>query len=171
MVERDATSGGPRERLGRRLYLRIYLALLVTLTVASVLFGMANMRFNPVAGPIHTSLHAHLHMLVLLLLISLVVAAGAYPLVRRLTRRLERLQAAVETWGSGALSTRVAVEGRDEVAQLARSFNASAARIEALVGAQKMLLANASHELRSPLARIRMATELLLASAPAYIRA
>jgi signal transduction histidine kinase len=55
----------------------------------------------------------------------------------------------------------VAVEGKDEVALLASSFNASAERIEALVTAQKNLLANASHELRSPLARIRMAVELI----------
>jgi len=65
------------------------------------------------------------------------------------------------------------VEGRDEVAAIARSFNASAAQIEELVNrqetllaSQKRLLANASHELRSPLARIRMATELLLTQPP-----
>jgi signal transduction histidine kinase len=97
----------------------------------------------------------------LLILIAAAVAAGAYPVVRRLTGRLERLQGSVETWGEGQLSTRVAVEGVDEVARLATSFNDSAARIEALVGAQKSLLANASHELRSPLARIRMAVELM----------
>jgi len=172
MAEPDARPAGSwRPRVGGRLYVRIYLALLATLIVASVLFGMANMRFNPVPGPMHVSIHAHLHMLVLLMLISLVVAAAAYPIVRRLTGRLERLQVAVEAWGSGALSTRVAVEGRDEVAQLAMSFNDAASRVEALMGAQKMLLANASHELRSPLARIRMATELLQASAPADIRA
>ncbi len=62
---------------------------------------------------------------------------------RRLTLRLERLQHSVEAWGDGALSTRVAVEGQDEVARLAASFNHSAARIESLVDAQKSLLANA----------------------------
>jgi signal transduction histidine kinase len=98
---------------------------------------------------------------VLLIVIALVVAAGAYPVVRRLTGRLERLQRSVEAWGDGQLATRVAVEGEDEVARLAASFNGAAARIEALVGAQKSLLANASHELRSPLARIRMAAELM----------
>jgi signal transduction histidine kinase len=67
----------------------------------------------------------------------------------------------VEALGAGQLSTRVAVEGHDEVARLATSFNRSAERIEALVAAQKSLLANASHELRSPLARIRMAVELM----------
>ena len=96
-----------------------------------------------------------------LALIALAIAAGAYPVVRRLTRRLERLQASVEALGAGRLSSRVSVQGEDEVARLANSFNRSAAHIEALVGAQKTLLANASHELRSPLARIRMAIELL----------
>ncbi|HJU71072.1 MAG TPA: HAMP domain-containing sensor histidine kinase [Paucimonas sp.] len=93
-------------------------------------------------------------------LIALAVGIGAYPIVRRLTRRLERLQASVDALGAGQLSTRVAVEGHDEVARLAECFNLSAARIEALVDAQRTLLANASHELRSPLARIRMAVEL-----------
>ncbi len=96
-----------------------------------------------------------------LILIALSVGVGAYPIVRRLTRRLERLQTSVEALGAGQLSTRVAVEGNDEVARLAQSFNLSAARIEALMAAQKSLLANASHELRSPLARIRMAVELM----------
>ena len=53
------------------------------------------------------------------------------------------------------------IEGRDEVARLAESFNRAAGRIEELVGAHKTLLANASHELRTPLTRIRMAVELL----------
>jgi signal transduction histidine kinase len=80
--------------------------------------------------------------------------------VRRLTQRLERLQRGVEALGAGELSARVKVEGGDEVARLAESFNRAAARIEELVGAHKALLANASHELRTPLARIRMALEL-----------
>jgi signal transduction histidine kinase len=113
---------------------------------------------------------ASLGLIAILLLIALMVAAAAYPVVRRLTRRLERLQASVETWGGGQLGTRVAVEGKDEVARLATSFNQAAARIEALVGAQKSLLANASHELRSPLARIRMAVELMQDQAAPAIR-
>ena len=95
-----------------------------------------------------------------LALILVAVGVGAYPVVRRLTKRLERLQAGVEALGAGELSARVKVEGKDEVAGLAESFNRAAARIEELVGAHKALLANASHELRTPLARIRMALEL-----------
>jgi two-component system, OmpR family, sensor histidine kinase RstB len=93
--------------------------------------------------------------------IALVVAIGARPVVRRLTGRLERLQRGVESLGAGDLTARVKVEGRDEVARLARSFNQAAARIESLVDAHKMLLANASHELRTPLARIRLGLELV----------
>jgi signal transduction histidine kinase len=82
-------------------------------------------------------------------------------MVRRLTGRLERLQRGVESLGAGDLRARVKVEGRDEVAQLAQSFNQAAARIETLVDAHKLLLANASHELRTPLTRIRLGLELV----------
>jgi signal transduction histidine kinase len=95
--------------------------------------------------------------------IALAVALGARPVVRRLTGRLERLQRGVESLGAGDLRARVKVEGRDEVAQLAQSFNQAAARIETLVDAHKMLLANASHELRTPLTRIRLGLELVAA--------
>jgi signal transduction histidine kinase len=91
---------------------------------------------------------------------AIAIAVFSYPMVRGLTKRIERLQAGVETLGAGNLATRVAVEGRDEVAQLAASFNRAAARIEELVGAHRLLLANASHELRTPLSRIRLGVEL-----------
>ena len=97
----------------------------------------------------------------LLALVGLAVALGTYPIVRRLTKRLENLQQGVEQWGSGDLTARVAMQGDDEVGQLARRFNHAAARIETLVKSHKSLLANASHELRSPLTRIRMGLELM----------
>ena len=94
-------------------------------------------------------------------LVGLAVALGAYPVMRRLTQRLEALQRGVERWGAGDLSARVNAEGTDEVAFLARRFNHAAERIETLMESHKSLLANASHELRSPLARIRMGLELM----------
>ena len=99
--------------------------------------------------------------LLILALLVLAVGVGAYPVARRVTRRLENLRNGVEALGAGDLSARVKVEGGDEVALLAESFNRAAARIEQLVGAHRALLANASHELRTPLARIRMAVELM----------
>ena len=94
-------------------------------------------------------------------LVGLAVALGAYPVMRRLTLRLEALQRGVERWGAGDLSARINTEGHDEVAFLARRFNHAAERIETLMESHKSLLANASHELRSPLARIRMGLELM----------
>ena len=96
-----------------------------------------------------------------LVLAAVAVALGAYPIVRRLTKRLERLQRGVELWGEGDLSTRLPVQGHDEVAFLATRFNAAAERVQSLLQSHKALLANASHELRSPLARIRMGLELM----------
>jgi signal transduction histidine kinase len=95
-----------------------------------------------------------------LLLLLLVVGVAAHPIARRITRRLEHLQQGVDSLGRGDLKARVAVQGHDEVAALATSFNRAATRIEALVTAHRLLLANASHELRTPLTRIRLAVEL-----------
>ena len=94
-------------------------------------------------------------------LVGLAVALGSYPIIRRLTLRLEALQSGVERWGTGDLSTRLIADGNDEVAFLAQRFNHAAQRIETLMNSHKSLLANASHELRSPLARIRMSLELM----------
>lgn len=104
---------------------------------------------------------------IVLLLLFLGVAAGAYPVVRRLTRRLESLQRGVEHFGRGHLSHRLQDSGNDEVAALAGSFNRAAERIEALVHSHQSLLANASHELRSPLARLKMAFSMLDDAPPA----
>lgn len=97
----------------------------------------------------------------LLALIGVGAALALYPVVRRLTRRLHDLQHGVQRWGEGDLSVRLPDTGDDEVADLSRRFNAAAQRIEQLMATQKSLLANASHELRSPLARTRMGLELL----------
>ena len=119
------------------------------------LVGRVGSEHRPPAAPLFLTLA----------LLALAVGVGAYPGVRRLTKRLERLQAGVESLGGGTLSARVRVGGRVEVARLAESFNRAAGHIEALVRAHKTLLAGASHELRTPLTRIRMAVELLKANA------
>ena len=103
----------------------------------------------------------------LLLVLFAAVALGAWPVVRRLTRRLEALKQGVEAFGAGALNQRVAEDGRDEVAAVGASFNRAASRIEALLRSHQSLLANASHELRSPLARLKMAVTMLEDAAPA----
>jgi signal transduction histidine kinase len=96
---------------------------------------------------------------------ALAIGVAAFPVVRQLTGRLERLQRGVDSLGAGDLGARVAVEGRDEIARLAESFNRAAGQIEQLIHANRSLLANASHELRTPLARIRLSVEMLKQSA------
>jgi len=105
-----------------------------------------------------------------LALLGAAIAVGAYPVVRGLGRRIERLKSGVEQLGTGDLAARVKVEGRDEIAALAESFNRSAQRIEELVAAHRLLLANCSHELRTPLARISLAAALLGDQADAKTR-
>jgi signal transduction histidine kinase len=104
---------------------------------------------------------SHRAFLPVLVVFFVLLALGSIPVARGLTRRLAVLERAFTELGSGRLSTRVEVQGRDEIARLAERFNASAERIERLVEAQRHALRGASHELRSPLARIRMALELM----------
>src|SRR5262245_29988607 len=122
-----------------------------------------------VARQVHEQPNPVFWITAFLALVALAVAVGAYPVVRGLGGRLERLKVGVEQFG-GNLGARVKVEGRDEVAALAESFNRSAQRIEELVAAHRLLLANCSHELRTPLARISVAASLLGETADARTR-
>lgn len=122
---------------------------------------------RPPPPPVPSWWHQPYSLLWMFGLVAAAVALGAYPVVRRLTKRLEGLQNGVERWGQGDLSHRLPEGGRDEVAFLAQRFNIAAARVQALLVAHKTLLANASHELRSPLTRIRMGLELLRDASPA----
>lgn len=104
--------------------------------------------------------------LVWLTFMLLTLGALTYPVARQLTKRLEKLQRSVEAFGLGNLQTRVDEKGDDEVAKLARSFNASAAQIEKLLKQHKLLLAQISHELRTPLARLSLSAELVSEKEP-----
>ncbi|HWJ87716.1 MAG TPA: HAMP domain-containing sensor histidine kinase [Pelagibacterium sp.] len=98
--------------------------------------------------------------LIPLAVVSGLVALIAWPVVRHLTRRLEKLRFSVEAWGAGDLGARAPILGSDEIAVVAESFNHAAERVETMIAANRALLANASHELRSPLARLRLGVEL-----------
>ena len=113
----------------------------------------------------------HFGWLLALFGIAGAVGVSAYPVVRRLTRGLEQLESSVEALGAGDLSARVTISGRDEVARLGRKFNQAAERIEQLIASNKSLLANASHELRSPLARLRMGIEETAGAVPVATQA
>jgi two-component system sensor histidine kinase CpxA len=73
---------------------------------------------------------------------------------------LRALSIAVEQFGRGDLTARVKYNGRNEIGELARSFNDMADRTQTLLTAERRLLLDISHELRSPLARLNFAIEL-----------
>jgi two-component system sensor histidine kinase CpxA len=86
-----------------------------------------------------------------------------YGLAWHLTSPIRRLRAAAQSLATGDLTARVTIGGKapgDEVADLGRDFNRMAERIEKLMTAQKQLVRDVSHELRSPLARLGVALGL-----------
>ena len=90
----------------------------------------------------------------ILVAILLGIGVAIYFLIHPFERRIYALSDAAERFGRGDLSSRSPVGKGHAVANLARSFNGMADRIEGLVGGQRELLRVVSHELRTPLARI-----------------
>ncbi|MGA2741868.1 MAG: ATP-binding protein [Bryobacteraceae bacterium] len=93
-------------------------------------------------------------------LILLVVALLCWMLAVNIASPLRTLAHTVERFGRGDLSARVASRRRDEIGDVARAFDRMAERIETLLTAERRLLQDISHELRSPLARLSFAAEL-----------
>jgi signal transduction histidine kinase len=90
-----------------------------------------------------------------------------YGFARHLTDPVRQLQKAVECFGRGELGTRVNSKRKDELGQLARTFDQMAGRLQTLLEAERRLLLDISHELRSPLARLSVAVELARSSSDA----
>jgi two-component system sensor histidine kinase CpxA len=93
-------------------------------------------------------------------LILFAVALLSWPLATNIGRPLRTLATAVDRFGQGDLSVRIRSGRRDEIGNLAQSFDQMANRIETLLVAERRLLQDVSHELRSPLARLSFAAEL-----------
>ena len=92
-----------------------------------------------------------------------VIAALGFVLARSLTRPIQAIQSATRKMADGDLAARAdatTTARSDELGALARDFNHMAARTEALVGQQRTVLQDVSHELRSPLARLHLLLEL-----------
>ena len=102
-----------------------------------------------------------MHFAPYFLLVGLAIVFLGWALSAGIIAPLRRLATAVESFGRGDLSARVRSERKDEIGNLARSFNGMADRIETLLTAERRLLQDVSHELRSPLARLSFAAELM----------
>ena len=149
----------------RALFWQVYPTLLISLVMVAVLgavlahlLGGGPPRGMPIGPP---GRRLQFHMFGMLISVAALVGVAAYPVVARITRRLEALRLSVEAWGGGETRRRADAHGGDEIAAVASSFNAAADRAEALLDAHKALLAHASHELRSPLTRLSLAAEML----------
>jgi len=92
--------------------------------------------------------------------LPLLIAALCYLLAVHLASPLRNLRRVVERFGRGELGIRFHLARQDEIGELARSFNRMADHITTLLSAERRLLQDVSHELRSPLARLGFAVEL-----------
>lgn len=104
---------------------------------------------------------AHTRMLLVLLGLMIAIFLTAYFVLRRTLRPLRALGAGVARLGEGDLDVTVPNPGRDEFGALTDAFNRMARRVKEMIGARDRLLLDVSHELRSPLTRLRVALELL----------
>lgn len=90
----------------------------------------------------------------------LITGLASYGLANLLSRPVRRLRGAAQALAAGDLSVRVGGSGGDEIAALGRDFDIMAERLREMLESQRQLLRDVSHELRSPLARLRIALEL-----------
>jgi signal transduction histidine kinase len=106
-------------------------------------------------------LSAALNLFTGTLLLLIIMAGVLWLIARTMTWRIDQLSQQMTQLGDGDFTVRVNARGNDEIAALARGFNQAAQKIEHLVDANNLLLAHASHELRTPITRIRLQIEMM----------
>ncbi len=89
------------------------------------------------------------------------ILGGCYLIIRRMLRPVQDIKQAVRAMGAGELGTRVPVRSNNDLGQLSGSINTMASDIEKLLNAKRQLLLGASHELRTPVTRAKIATQML----------
>lgn len=117
--------------------------------------------------PKKPALSAALNLFTGTLLLLIIMAGVLWWIARSMTWRINQMSQQMIQLGDGDFTVRVNSRGNDEIASLARGFNQAAQKIEHLINANNLLLAHASHELRTPITRIRLQIEMMdmLASA------
>ncbi|MGE6572680.1 ATP-binding protein [Psychrobacter namhaensis] len=106
-------------------------------------------------------LSAALNLFTGTLLLLLIMAGVLWWIARTITWRINQMSQQMTQLGDGDFTVRVNARGNDEIASLARGFNQAAQKIEHLIDANNLLLAHASHELRTPITRIRLQIEMM----------
>jgi two-component system osmolarity sensor histidine kinase EnvZ len=111
------------------------------------------------------NIHAPLAIFLIILLGSTLTLVTTLIMVRRLTQPLSRLSDAAERIGHGGLPEPLPEIGPSELVNLVRTFNKMAHQVKALLACRTTLLAGIAHDLRTPIARMRLALEVLPPSA------
>lgn len=106
-------------------------------------------------------LSAALNLFTGTLLLLLIMSCALWWIARSMTWRINQMSQQMSQLGDGDFSVRVNARGNDEIAILAHGFNQAAQKIEHLINANNLLLAHASHELRTPITRIRLQIEMM----------
>lgn len=146
--------------------------LYVTVPVASSGIVHGAVRITYPMSAVNERIHRYWSILGVIAAVVLAVAvAVALVLARWVVRPLDRLEQAAESIGTGDLAARAPVSGPPEVRQLAETFNAMAAKLGVLVRSQDEFVADASHQLRTPLAALRLRLENLERDVPESGRA
>jgi signal transduction histidine kinase len=104
---------------------------------------------------------AHDGLLLMLVIVILAIVVVAHAFLRHLLRPLRELSDAVARVGDGAFDVQVPHRTGDEFGALADAFNSMVGKVRAMIGSRDQLLIDVSHELRSPLTRMKVALELL----------
>lgn len=140
-------------------------AIMVTMAVSLVVimsvffsFVLRPLLYGHTLGP--HALEAHGVLLLALLLVMAGVILAAQIVLRRLLDPLRMLGAAVAQVGAGQLDVRVPIHTNDEFGRLTDAFNQMAERVRGMIQSRDQLLVDVSHELRSPLTRMKVALEL-----------
>jgi len=100
-------------------------------------------------------------LVIYLVVIGILSVAGGWFFARQLNRPLKALQHAAEEVGRGEFPERLQERGSEEITAVTRAFNHMSAGIQQLEKDRSLLMAGVSHDLRTPLTRIRLATEMM----------
>jgi signal transduction histidine kinase len=164
LLDQDGTHGPPHDHTVKELEVRgrvcqVFGPPLLVTRVPVLSQGKVAGHLT-LGGPLHPP-ETHSEFLAGVLEIGAVTIAGAIGLSLYLTLPLRRMSRSMDRIAAGDLGHRVRSRGADEVATMGRSFNTMADRISDMITGQKELMAGISHELRSPLTRMKVALALL----------